>query len=105
MSTFITTLDTTGTGLRLAVKDLIDVAGVPTTAGSPMLHLLPALADPSRIAGRPAGIAGGVRSGSSSGSISARSDAPPRGGVWVVSFPARSGRGWAFPWASGARRR
>jgi len=34
MSTFITTLDTTGTGPRLAVKDLIDVAGVPTTAGS-----------------------------------------------------------------------
>src|SRR5712691_6565347 len=34
MSTFITTLDTTGTGPRLAVKDIIDVAGVPTTAGS-----------------------------------------------------------------------
>ena len=35
MSTFITRLDTTGsTGTRLAVKDLIDVRGVPTTAGS-----------------------------------------------------------------------
>jgi hypothetical protein len=34
MSTFITRLDTTGTGPRLAVKDLIDVADVPTTAGS-----------------------------------------------------------------------
>jgi amidase len=34
MSTFITKLDTTGPGFRLAVKDIIDVAGVPTTAGS-----------------------------------------------------------------------
>ena len=35
MSTFITKLDTTsGGGTRLAVKDLIDVQGIPTTAGS-----------------------------------------------------------------------
>ena len=34
MTTFITKLQTTGTGTRLAVKDLVDVAGVPTTAGS-----------------------------------------------------------------------
>jgi len=34
MSTFITRLDTSGTGPRLAVKDLIDVRGIPTTAGS-----------------------------------------------------------------------
>ena len=34
MSTFITTLETSGTGPRVAVKDLIDVEGVPTTAGS-----------------------------------------------------------------------
>src|SRR5262249_52900948 len=34
MSTFITRLDTSGTGTRLAVKDLIDVHGTPTTAGS-----------------------------------------------------------------------
>ncbi|MBA2624643.1 MAG: amidase, partial [Acidimicrobiia bacterium] len=33
MATFITRLDAQGTGPRLAVKDLIDVAGVPTTAG------------------------------------------------------------------------
>jgi amidase len=35
MSTFITKLDTTsGSGTRLAVKDLIDIDGIPTTAGS-----------------------------------------------------------------------
>src|SRR5436190_2346245 len=33
MSTFITKLDTAGDGVRLAVKDLVDVEGVPTTAG------------------------------------------------------------------------
>src|SRR5207248_4955103 len=33
VSTFITRLDSAGTGPRLAVKDLVDVAGVPTTAG------------------------------------------------------------------------
>jgi amidase len=34
MATFITRLPVGGTGIRLAVKDLIDLAGVPTTAGS-----------------------------------------------------------------------
>jgi amidase len=34
MATFITRLSPAGTGIRLAVKDLIDMAGVPTTAGS-----------------------------------------------------------------------
>jgi amidase len=34
MSTWITRLDASGSGPRLAVKDLIDVEGVPTTAGS-----------------------------------------------------------------------
>src|SRR5205814_8936464 len=33
MSTFITRLDGSGRGPRLAVKDLLDVTGVPTTAG------------------------------------------------------------------------
>lgn len=33
MTTFITKLDAVGDGPRLAVKDIIDVAGVPTTAG------------------------------------------------------------------------
>ena len=34
MATFITRLPVSGGAVRLAVKDLIDVAGVPTTAGS-----------------------------------------------------------------------
>src|SRR4029077_3339338 len=34
MTTFITKLDATGRGPRVAVKDIVDVAGVPTTAGS-----------------------------------------------------------------------
>jgi amidase len=34
MTTFITRLDAAGQGVRLAVKDIIDVEGVPTTAGS-----------------------------------------------------------------------
>ena len=34
MATFISWLPYSGDGIRLAVKDLIDVAGVPTTAGS-----------------------------------------------------------------------
>ncbi len=33
MTTFITRLDEAGTGPRVAVKDIIDVRGVPTTAG------------------------------------------------------------------------
>lgn len=33
MSTFITRLDASGDGPRLAVKDIVDVEGVPTTAG------------------------------------------------------------------------
>jgi len=33
VSTFITRFDTSGAGLRLAVKDLVDMKGVPTTAG------------------------------------------------------------------------
>jgi amidase len=33
VTTFITRYDTTGPGLRLAVKDLIDMVGEPTTAG------------------------------------------------------------------------
>ncbi len=38
MATFITRLSQTGSGTRLAVKDLIDLAGVPTTAGSAALE-------------------------------------------------------------------
>src|SRR5438046_5985925 len=53
MSTFITRLDTAGTGPRLAVKDLIDVQGVPTTAGSRAVEqtAAPAAADAACLAG------------------------------------------------------
>jgi amidase len=53
MSTFITKLDAAGTGPRLAVKDLIDVAGVPTTAGSRAVAqtAAPATADAACLAG------------------------------------------------------
>jgi amidase len=53
MSTFITRLDTSGTGTRLAVKDLIDVREVPTTAGSRAVerNAKPAPADAACLAG------------------------------------------------------
>jgi amidase len=53
MSTFITRLDTSGTGTRLAVKDLIDVRGIPTTAGSRAVERTtkPAAADAACLAG------------------------------------------------------
>lgn len=52
-ATFITTFPLTGTGLRVAVKDLIDMAGVPTTAGSRVLAEsgTPAAADAACLAG------------------------------------------------------
>lgn len=53
MTTFITTLDAPGAGPRLAVKDLIDVVGVPTTAGCRAIArtAAPALADAACLAG------------------------------------------------------
>jgi amidase len=53
MATFITRLDRGGDGLRLAVKDLIDVQGVPTTAGSRAVadRAGPASADAACLAG------------------------------------------------------
>jgi len=53
MSIFITRLDTSGTGTRLAVKDLIDIAGIPTTAGSRAVERAakPAAADAACLAG------------------------------------------------------
>ena len=53
MTTFITKLDATGSGPRLAVKDLIDVEGVPTTAGSRAVerNAGPASADAPCLAG------------------------------------------------------
>jgi amidase len=60
MVTFITRLDYVGNGIRLAVKDLIDIAGVPTTAGSRAVAEtgVPAEADAPCLAGaRSAGVA------------------------------------------------
>jgi amidase len=59
MSTFITRLDSSGTGTRLAVKDIIDVRGIPTTAGSRAVerNAKPAARDAACLAGaRAAGI-------------------------------------------------
>ena len=53
MSTFITRLDASGSGVRLAVKDLIDVEGVPTTAGCRVVadEAQPAAEDAALLAG------------------------------------------------------
>jgi amidase len=53
VSTWITRLDASGDGPRLAVKDLIDVAGVPTTAGCKAVAATaePAAADAPCLAG------------------------------------------------------
>jgi amidase len=53
MATFITRLDAAGDGPRLAVKDLIDVCGVPTTAGCKAVaeSAQPAGADAACLAG------------------------------------------------------
>jgi amidase len=61
MSTWILKEATPGPGLRVAVKDLIDVAGLPTTAGSPAVADLarPAAADAACLAGLRAAIARG----------------------------------------------
>jgi amidase len=53
MTTFITRYDTSGTGVRLAVKDLIDMEGEPTTAGCRAVarRALPAESDAACLAG------------------------------------------------------
>jgi amidase len=45
VATFITRMPGSGGGIRLAVKDLIDVAGVPTTAGSRALAAIAVAAE------------------------------------------------------------
>ena len=55
MTTFITRYDTSGDGVRLAVKDLIDMAGEPTTAGCR------AVADAATPAARDAACMAGAR--------------------------------------------
>jgi amidase len=53
MTTFITKLDAQGDGPRVAVKDIIDVEGVPTTAGCRAVERIaaPAAADAACLAG------------------------------------------------------
>ena len=53
MATFITRLDAPGSGPRVAVKDILDVAGTPTTAGSRAVEkaAAPAAADARCLAG------------------------------------------------------
>jgi amidase len=53
MATWILRLDEAGSGVRVAVKDLVDVAGVPTTAGCRVLADLatPAVSDAACLAG------------------------------------------------------
>ena len=53
MSTFITRFDTSGPGVAVAVKDLIDMEGVPTTAGCRAVasEAAPAAADAACLAG------------------------------------------------------
>jgi amidase len=53
VTTFITRFDTSGSGIRLAVKDLIDMVGVPTTAGCRAVaeRAEPATADAACLAG------------------------------------------------------
>jgi amidase len=53
MTTFISRFETSGPGIRLAVKDLIDMQGSPTTAGCRAVadQATPALADAACLAG------------------------------------------------------
>jgi amidase len=53
MTTFITRYETSGTGVRLAVKDLIDMEGEPTTAGCRAVadRAVPATRDAACLAG------------------------------------------------------
>src|SRR5277367_5117165 len=53
MTTFITRYETTGPGVRLAVKDLIDMVGEPTTAGCRAVaeRAVPAASDAACLAG------------------------------------------------------
>ena len=61
MSTWISKEDSDGAGLRVAIKDLIDVAGLPTTAGSRAVaaHAAPAASDAPCLAGLRAAAARG----------------------------------------------
>lgn len=62
MSAWITREPGSGSGLRVAVKDIIDIAGLPTTAGSRAVALAgePAAADAACLAGLRVAAAGGL---------------------------------------------
>ncbi len=62
MSTFVVRLATSGPGLAVAVKDLFDMVGLPTTAGSRAVAAAarPAQADAACLAGVRAGEAAGT---------------------------------------------
>ncbi len=62
MSTFIVRLAESGPGLAVAVKDLIDLAGLPTSAGSRAVaaSTAPAVDDAACLAGIRAGEAAGT---------------------------------------------
>jgi amidase len=63
MATFITRSSNPGAGLRLAVKDLIDMAGLPTTAGCA------AVADAAEPAPRDAACMAGTRAAEAAGEV------------------------------------
>ncbi|MDA8343058.1 MAG: amidase, partial [Actinomycetota bacterium] len=63
MATFITRSDQSGPGVRVAVKDVIDMVGLPTTAGSR------AVATTAPVAARDASCLQGLRAAEASGAV------------------------------------
>src|ERR1700721_607106 len=70
MGTWVLRLANDGQGPRLAVKDCIDVAGVPTTAGGPVVA---EMAEPAE---RDAGVVASARGGGAGGVAGARRGVP-----------------------------
>ena len=106
MSTFITRLDEGGDGPRVAVKDIIDVAGTPTTAGSRAVErrATPAARDAACLSGcRAAGRGSWARRTSTSSRCcptGSTAGSAPRATRWTrTSSPAgrRAARRWRSP--------